>query len=518
MLAGVHRHARPSDPAFQVAALMDAILNGIAISLTIGNLSYCFFGVLVGTAVGVLPGIGSLAAISMLLPITFYLDPTTAIIMLAGVYYGAEYGGSTASILLNLPGTPSNAVTCLDGYPMAQNGRAGVALFLTTIASFIGGSIGIIVLIWAAPVFLDFALMFRSKEYFVALLLGLVMAATVSPSSAVKGLASLALGILFGLVGADVQSGTPRFTLGQMELFDGISIVIVAMGLFGVAELIWSITANTSPMIRDRITMRSLVPTRDDVRQSALPVLRGSAVGSVVGPLPGAGLALASFFAYVIEKRVSRHPERFGTGIVEGIAGPEAANNAAAQTAFIPTFALGIPGTTTTAILLGAMMLHGIAPGPQFMRENMDMFWAIVSSFWIGNLFLLILNIPFIGLWVRLLTIPYHLLYPVIMCMICIGVYSLSGSVFDIGLLLLFGLIGYVMRLFDFSPAPMLMGFVLGPLLEENFRRAMLLARGDFLSLFTGPINLTMLGLFVALVAWTTFGRSARIRRRNLSR
>lgn len=487
---------------------MEPLFNGLSIALAFENVSYCFFGVLVGTAVGVLPGVGSLAAISMLLPITFYLDPTTAIIMLAGVYYGAEYGGSTASILLNLPGTPSNAVTCLDGYPMAQNGRAGVALFMTTIASFIGGTLGILILIVATPFFLSFALMFQSKEYFVALLLGLLMAATVSPGSAIKGLASLALGILFGLVGADVQTGIPRFTLGRMEIFDGISIVIVAMGLFGVSEIIWSIAAQSAPMIRDRITLRSLIPTGDDMRRSTLPMLRGTAVGSVVGPLPGAGLALASFFAYVIEKRVSRRPESFGTGIVEGIAGPEAANNAAAQTAFIPTFALGIPGTTTTAILLGAMMLHGIAPGPQFMRENYDMFWAIVASFWIGNLFLLILNVPFIGLWVRLLKIPYHLLYPVIICMICIGIYSLSSSVFDVFLLLGFGLIGYFMRLLDFSPAPMLMGFVLGPLLEENFRRAMLLSRGDLLSLFSGPINFAMLSLFVLVLLWTSFSRT----------
>lgn len=491
---------------------MDDVLSGLAIAVSFSNLSYCFFGVLVGTAVGVLPGIGSLAAISMLLPITFYLDPTTAIIMLAGVYYGAEYGGSTASILLNLPGTPSNAVTCLDGYPMAQKGRAGVALFLTSIASFIGGTLGILILLAATPLFLSFALLFQSKEYFVALLLGLVMAATVSPGNPVKGLASLALGILFGLVGADVQTGIGRFTGGRMELFDGISIVIVAMGLFGVAEIIWSITDRTSPRIEGKITLRSLVPTRDDMRNSAAPMVRGTAVGSVVGPLPGAGLALASFFSYVIEKRVSRHPEKFGTGIVEGLAGPESANNAAAQTAFIPTFALGIPGTTTTAILLGAMMLHGIAPGPQFMRDNIDMFWAIVSSFWFGNLFLLILNVPFIGLWVRLLQIPYHLLYPVIISMICIGVYSLSSSVFDVMLLLVFGLIGYAMRLLDFSPAPMLMGFVLGPLLEENFRRAMLLSGGDLVALFTGPINLAMLGVFFLVVGWTSFRRVAAAR------
>ncbi len=492
--------------------MMEQLLNGISIAFTLNNIAYCFFGVFVGTAVGVLPGIGSLAAISMLLPMTFYLDPTTAIIMLAGVYYGAEYGGSTASILLNLPGTPSNAVTCLDGYPMAQKGRAGVALFMTTIASFIGGTLGILILIWATPLFLSFALMFQSKEYFVALMLGLIMAATVSPGSAIKGLASLALGILFGLIGADVQTGVARFTGGNMEFFDGISIVIVAMGLFGVAEIIWSIASQATPIISDKITLRSLLPTRVDMRRSALPILRGTAVGSVIGPLPGAGLALASFFAYVIEKRVSHRPKRFGTGIIEGISGPEASNNAAAQTAFIPTFALGIPGTTTTAILLGAMMLHGIAPGPQFMRDNIDMFWAIVVSFWIGNLFLLVLNIPFIGLWVRLLKIPYHLLYPVIICMICIGVYSLNSSVFDVFMLLGFGLIGYFMRLLDLSPAPMLMGFVLGPLLEENFRRAMLLGRGDFFGLFTGPINISMLVLFLAVLGWTTMKKRKGLR------
>ncbi|POF27912.1 tripartite tricarboxylate transporter permease [Roseibium marinum] len=499
---------------------MDQLLAGFSTALAPENLSYCFFGVLVGTAVGVLPGIGSLAAISMLLPITFYLDPTTAIIMLAGVYYGAEYGGSTASILLNLPGTPSNAITCLDGYPMAQNGRAGVALFMTTIASFVGGTLGIIVLMGATPLFLKFALLFNSKEYFVALLLGLVMAATVSPGSPLKGLATLALGVLFGLVGADVQTGMARFTGGQMELYDGISIVIVAMGLFGVAEIIWSITDHAAPMIRDKITMRSLMPTRDDLRRSWLPMMRGTSVGAIVGPLPGAGLALASFFAYVIEKRVSKRPEKFGTGVIEGIAGPEAANNAAAQTAFIPTFALGIPGTTTTAILLGAMMLHGIVPGPNFMREQTDMFWAIVASFWIGNLFLLILNIPFIGLWVRLLKIPYHLLYPVIVCMICIGIYSLQSSVFDIYLLIGFGLVGYLMRLLAFEPAPMLMGFVLGPLLEENFRRAMLLSDGDLLALFKGPVNISMLALFVIILGWTTISRlrrSAELKSKGLS-
>lgn len=486
---------------------MDALFGGFLVALTVENLFYCFLGVFLGMVVGVLPGIGSLAAISMLLPITFYLDPTTAIIMLAGVYYGSEYGGSTASILLNLPGTPSNAVTCLDGYPMAQKGRAGVALFVTTIASFIGGSLGIILLTIATPAFISFAMMFQSKEYFVALLLGLLMAATISRGSPAKGLAVLGVGVLLGCIGADIQTGIPRFTMGQIELFDGISIVIVAMGLFGVSEIIWSIAGHETPVIKDKITLRSLMPTRQDLKDSAVPVLRGTAVGSIAGPLPGAGLALAAFFAYALEKRFSSNPEKFGTGVVEGIAAPEAANNAAAQTAFIPTFALGIPGTTTMAIMLGALMMHGIVPGPQFVRENFDMFWAIVASFWIGNVILLMLNIPFIGLWVSLLKIPYVLLYPAVVCLICIGVYSIQYSMFDVLLLLGFGLLGYALRVFRFEATPLLMGFVLGPLLEENFRRAMLLARGDFSTLFSGTINTVMLSLAGVAFAWAIWAR-----------
>lgn len=486
---------------------MENLLLGFTIALTAENLFYCFLGVFLGMVVGVLPGVGTLATISMLLPITFYLDPTTAIIMLAGVYYGSEYGGSTASILLNLPGSPSNAVTCLDGYPLAQKGKAGVALFITTAASFVGGSLGILLLIVATPAFLAFAMMFQSKEYFVALLLGLLMAATISQGSPLKGLAVLCIGVLLGCIGADVQTGMARFTMGEIELFDGINIVVVAMGLFGISEVMWSIAAHVSPAITRRITLRSLIPSREEVRRSAVPALRGTAVGSVVGPLPGAGLALAAFFAYALEKRFSRHPERFGTGVVEGVAAPEAANNAAAQTAFIPTFALGIPGTTTMAIMLGALMMHGLNPGPQFIRENFDMFWGVVASFWIGNLFLLILNIPFIGVWVRLLKVPYPLLYPVIICFVCIGVFSVNSSVFDVGLLLAFGFLGYLLRLFNFEAAPLLMGFVLGPLLEENFRRALLIARGDFLTLFSGPVNAVMLGLAAVAFGWAIFAR-----------
>jgi putative tricarboxylic transport membrane protein len=490
------------------------LMNGFSIALSFENFTYCLLGVVLGTAIGVLPGVGSLATISMLMPITFYLEPTTAIIMLAGVYYGSEYGGSTASILLNLPGQPSNAVTCVDGYPMARQGRAGVALFIAAIGSFIGGSLGIILLMIATPAFVALAMMFGSKEYFVALVFGLVLAATISQGRPAKGLAMLTLGILIGSIGADVQTGTGRFTMGYFALYDGVNMVVLAMGLFGISEVIWAIRVYSTTAVEDRVSLRSMIPTRDDIKRSIGPILRGTGVGSLLGPLPGAGLAMAAFLSYAVEKRTSKTPERFGKGAIEGVAGPETANNAAAQTAFIPTFALGIPGTATMAIMLGALMMHGITPGPQFVRENFDMFWAIVASFWIGNILLLIVNIPFIGVWVRLLKIPYHLLYPAIICLVCIGVYSVHSNVFDIWLLVIFAVAGYVMRLLEFEPAPLLMGFVLGPLLEENFRRSMLLSGGEILPLFQGPVNTTLLGIFAVIVTWSTI---MRLRRRGRS-
>jgi putative tricarboxylic transport membrane protein len=497
-----------------MANMIENLAQGFSVALSLSNLFYCFTGVLVGTAIGVLPGVGSMAAISMLLPVTFHLDPTSAIIMLAGVYYGAEYGGSTASILLNLPGTPSNAVACIDGYPMSKQGRAGVALFTTTIASFVGGTLGIVVLIVATPAFVAFALRFGAAEYFVALVLGLLLAASVSQGRPVKGIAMLAVGLLLGSIGADVQTGTARFTLGYFHLYDGISIIVIAMGLFGVSEIIMSVRDRPFK-IEQKITLRSLLPTRQDARRSVAPMLRGTGVGTIIGPLPGAGLALAAFLSYAIEKRVADDPSRFGRGAIEGVAAPEAANNAAAQTAFIPTFALGIPGTATMAIMLGALMLHGIAPGPQLIRENMELFWGVVASFWIGNIFLLIINIPFIGVWVSLLKVPYRFLYPCIVCLICIGVYSINNSLFDLALVLLFGVAGYLMRMLEFEPAPLLMGFVLGPLMEENFRRAMLLTGGDFLALFQRPISATMLALAagaVAWVAWRSYRRRSALR------
>lgn len=480
---------------------MEAILGGFSIALTLNNIAFCFFGVLMGTGMGVLPGIGSVAAVSMLLPISYYLEPTSALIMLAGVFYGSEYGGAAASILLNLPGTPTHAVTCLDGYPMAKKGRAGVALFIAAVASFFGGTMGILVLMALTPAVIALALAFGPAEYFLVISFGLIAAATIAQGSPLKGLAMVTIGILVGLIGTDVNTGNTRFDLGFYQLFDGVSLVALAMGLFGISEIIASSGQGqgTGP---GQVSLASMLPTREDIRRSIMPAVRGTAIGSFFGPLPGTGAAVAAFFSYAIEKRISRTPEEFGTGVVEGIAGPEASNNAAVQTAFIPTFALGIPGTASMAILLGAMMVHGVVPGPRLMTEHSDLFWAVVASFWIGNLLLLILNIPLIGIWVRILAIPQRMLFPVIVCLICIGTLSVANSAFDVWLLFAIGMAGYAMRLLSFEPAPLLLGFVLGPMLEENFRRAMLLTRGKFLPLFLNPVGIALAALAAAALLW----------------
>ncbi len=484
---------------------MDLIANltlGFQTAFSPENLLYCFIGVFLGTFIGVLPGIGALAAVSMLLPVTYYLPATTALVMLAGVYYGSEYGGSITSILLNLPGTPSAAVTCLDGYPMAQQGRAGVALFMTAIASFVGGSIGIIALIAFAPILVQVTLAFGPAEYFAVMLLGLLAASAVSRGSPAKGIAMVVLGLMLGCVGTDLNSGAHRFTLGYFALLDGVSLIALAMGLFGISEIIASINGKTSDVIKGKITFRSMFPSRDDKRRSIMPTVRGTTIGTVFGTLPGTGQTVASFISYAIEKRVSRDPDRFGKGAVEGVMAPESANNAAAQTAFIPTLTMGIPGSATMALMLGAMMIHGIAPGPALMTDYPETFWGLIASFWIGNVLLVLLNIPLIGLWVRLLRIPYFFLYPAIIVLICIGVYSINNSIFDVSLALIFGFIGYGMRILGFEPAPLLIGFVLGPMMEENLRRAMLLAQGDFFVFFQRPISATLLTLAFVLLIW----------------
>lgn len=491
------------------------ILAGFQSAVSIENLAYCFLGVFLGTFFGALPGIGSLAAVSMLLPITFYLDPTTALVMLAGVYYGAEYGGSTSSILLNLPGTPSNAVTCLDGYPMTQQGRSGVALFATTIASFWGGTFGIILLYTLAPVIVQWALAFGPAEYFAIMVFGLVAAATVTQDAPAKGLAMVVAGMMLGTVGADLTTGIARYDFGYFELHDGISFIALAMGLFGVSEIILSISQKIDKPFIQAVTFRSMIPRRDEVRRSPMPMLRGAGIGAFFGALPGTGPSIATFIGYAVEKRVSRTPEQFGKGAIEGIMSPESANNAAVQSAFIPTMTLGIPGSATMAVMMGALMIHGIQPGPQLMQDNPEIFWGLAASFWIGNLLLLLLNIPLIGIWVRLLKIPYGILYPAVICFICIGVFTVRTSAFDVVLVLLFGVAGYVLRLMRFELAPLLIGFILGPMVEENFKRSMLIYRGDFMTLLERPISGTLLVMTALLLLWTVWVmiRNARTRR-----
>lgn len=485
--------------------IVDALSNlafGFESVFTLQKLGYCFFGVFMGMFMGVLPGIGAMATISMLLPLTFYVPPDTGLIMLAGIYYGAQYGGSIASILLNLPGTPSSAVVCLDGYPMARQGRAGVALFLTTIASFFGSCFAIIVLTVLANPAAELALAFGAAEYFSMMVLGLLAAATLAQHGVLKGLGMVVLGLILGLVGSDITTGTYRYTFGLLELADGLSIVAIAMGLFGVSEVIANLmqSMDRKPALT-RVTWRDLAPTRRDVAQSGGPMARGSLLGAILGILPGTGASIAAFVAYSTEKRLSKTPERYGKGAVPGIVAPESANNSAAQAAFIPTLTLGIPGDAVMALMLSALIIHGIDPGPTVITNHPDLFWGLVASFWIGNGLLLIMNLPLIGIWVRILAIPYRFLYPTILLLICIGVYAINRSIFDVIQVIVFGLAGYAMILLRLEPAPLLLGFVLGPMLEENFRRALLLSRGDLLTFVERPISGGLLFIALAILA-----------------
>ncbi|MFY9348386.1 MAG: tripartite tricarboxylate transporter permease [Orrella sp.] len=485
---------------------LDSLYIGLQAALQPNILLYCFIGVFLGTFIGVLPGIGPLAAISLLLPITYHIEPTAAIVMLAGVYYGAEYGGSTASILLNLPGTAANAVTCLDGHPMAKQGRAGVALFMTTIASLCGGMIGVFALILFSPSIVEIGLKFGPAEYFSLMILGLISASTLASGSPAKGMAMVVFGLLLGTIGTDINSGVPRFDFGIPEMMDGISLVGLAMGLFGISEIVNSITIKRDAKITEKITMRSMMPTKQDVKDSIKPMLRGSGIGGFFGALPGTGAAIASFISYAVEKKVAKDPSRFGKGAIEGITAPESANNAAAQTAFIPTLTLGIPGSATMAIMLGALIIHGIQPGPMLMAEQPTLFWGLIVSFCIGNIFLVILNIPLIGMWVSLLNIPYRILYPAILVFIMMGVYSVHNSTFDLYMVAIIGVIGYAMTLLRFEAAPLLLGFILGPLMEENLRRALLLSRGDMSTFIDRPISMWLLIISGLILAWSFYG------------
>ncbi|RDE09675.1 tripartite tricarboxylate transporter permease [Pelagibacterium lacus] len=485
---------------------MEFFTIGLPAALTIEALLYCLAGVALGTFIGVLPGLGPLAAVSLLLPVTVYLDPLLALIMLAGIYYGAEYGGAIVSILLNMPGTPGNAITCLDGYPMAKRGEAGKALFTAAISSFIGGAIGILVLQFLAPSIVTVALSFGAAEYFAAIVFSLVAASTITDGSVAKGLAMLGAGILIGTIGTDPYTGVIRYSFGQFELMDGVTIALVALGLFAIGEVVMAIGVKRDGKIF-AVKLRDMYPSRKDMKSLFWPSIRGSAWGSFFGALPGVGPAIATITSYATEKNIAKNPEEFGTGRIEGVAGPEAANNAAAQTAFIPMLSLGIPGSATTAVMLGALIMNGIIPGPRLIVNEPELFWGLVASFWIGNVLLLVLNLPLIGVWASILRIPYHLLFPGIIAIMCVGVYSIHNSSFEVLLVLLFGLIGYFGRLLALPLTPLLLGFLLGPMLEENLRRALILAGGDFGRIAVRPIAGSLLVLtVVCLIAVVGLG------------
>jgi putative tricarboxylic transport membrane protein len=469
--------------------LFNNLILGFGVAITPINLLYAFIGVLLGTLIGVLPGVGPVATIAMLLPITFNLNPVSALIMLAGIYYGAQYGGSTTAILVNIPGESSSVVTCLDGYQMARQGRAGPALAIAAIGSFFAGCVATLLIAVAAPPLAEIALKFGPSEYFSLMVFGLIAATVLARGSLIKAIAMVVFGLLLGIIGTDVNSGVLRFTFGIPELSDGIGFVVVAMGMFGTAEIIANLDLKDKrEVFLSKVT--HLYPTKEDLKRSWASILRGTALGSCLGILPGGGALLASFGAYTLEKKVSSHPEQFGKGAIEGVAGPESANNAGAQTSFIPMLTLGIPGNAVMALMIGALMIQGIAPGPQVMNEKPQLFWGLIASMWVGYLMLVVLNLPMIGMWVKLLTVPYRYLYPSILVFMAIGVFSLSNNPFDVLIMAVFGVLGYVCVKLECEPAPMILGFILGPLMEENLRRAMLLSRGDPFVFFQKPISL----------------------------
>ena len=475
--------------------LIDNLALGFATALTLQNLFYCFIGVLIGTLIGVLPGIGPVATLAMLLPVTYALPPTSALIMLAGIYYGAQYGGSTTAILVNLPGESSSVVTCIDGYQMARRGRAGAALATAALGSFFAGTVGVIIVAALALPMVELAFKFGPAEYFSLMVLGLVGAVVLASGSLIKAIAMIVLGLLLGLVGTDVNSGVSRFSFDIPELADGIGFVSVAMGVFGFAEIIANLEQKDK---REVFTSKvgRLMPSKAEFLYAYPAVLRGTALGSILGVLPGGGALLAAFAAYTLEKKITRNPEiPFGKGNIRGVAAPESANNSGAQTSFIPMLTLGIPPNAVMALMVGAMTIHNIQPGPQVMSSNPSLFWGLIASMWIGNLILVVLNLPLIGIWVQLLKVPYRLLYPAILVFCGIGVYSINNNPFDVTMTAVFGLLGYIFYKLRCEPAPLILGFILGPMMEENLRRAMLLSRGDPTVFFTRPLSL---GLLVA--------------------
>ncbi len=464
------------------------------------NIFLCFVGCLVGTLVGVLPGVGPVASIAMLLPITFKFDPIGALIMLAGIYYGAQYGGSTTAILVNIPGEATSVVTTLDGHQMARRGRAGVALGIAAIGSFFAGCVATVFIAALGAPLTKLALIFGPAEYFSLMVMGLVFAVVLARGSILKAFAMILVGILFSTVGTDLETGQERMTFGLQFLSDGIDFAVLAMGLFGVAEILRNLDHTE---VRDVVqqAIGRLLPNWQDLKDSAWPILRGTTIGGVLGILPGNGAVLGPFASYTIEKKLAKDPRRFGQGAIEGVAGPESANNAGAQTSFIPLLTLGIPPNAVMALMVGAMTIHGIVPGPQVMTKNPNLFWGMIASMWVGNLMLLIINLPLVGMWVRLLKVPYRLMFPAILMFCCIGIYSINSLPTDVMFIAFFGLIGYALIKFGFEPAPLLLGFVLGKLMEENLRRALIISRGDMMTFLERPVSLGLLIVAVLLLA-----------------
>ncbi|MBP6818400.1 MAG: tripartite tricarboxylate transporter permease [Ferrovibrio sp.] len=480
--------------------LLQNLAIGFDAALTPLNLLYCLGGVFLGTLIGVLPGLGPVATIAMLLPATFALPPVSSLIMLAGIYYGAQYGGSTTAILINLPGESSSVITALDGYAMARKGRAGVALSTAALGSFFAGTVATFLLAVFAPPLAEIALKFGPAEYFSLMVLGLVASVVLAHGSLLKAIGMIVIGLLFGMVGTDVNSGVPRFTFETPELADGIGFVAVAMGMFGLGEIIKNLEDESERAVFVK-SVTGLMPTKQDFKDMVAPILRGTALGSALGILPGGGAMLSSFAAYSLEKKMSKNSANFGKGAIQGVAAPESANNAGAQTSFIPMLTLGIPSNPVMALMIGAMIIQGIQPGPAVMTEQPALFWGIIASMWIGNFFLIVLNLPLIGMWVRMLSIPYHILFPGILVFCAIGVYSLNNTSFDVYLMAGFGVLGYIFAKLECEPAPMLLGFILGPMMEEYLRRAMTLSRGDPTVFFTRPISATMLVLAALALA-----------------
>jgi putative tricarboxylic transport membrane protein len=479
--------------------LLSHLALGFGTAASPENLFFCLVGVILGTLIGVLPGIGATATIAMLLPVTFQLEPVSSLIMLAGIYYGAQYGGSTTAILINMPGESSSAVTAIDGYQMARKGKAGTALAIAALGSFFAGSVATLLVAIFAPPLTIIALKFGAAEYFSLMVLGLVSAIALAHGSLLKALAMVVLGLLLGLVGTDIYSGTPRFNMGITEYADGLNFVALAVGVFGIAEILRNLEGDQDRTVLGT-KLNGLLPSREDLKAMVMPMLRGTAIGSALGVLPGGGAILAAFASYTVEKKISKTPEEFGRGAIAGVAGPESANNAGAQTSFIPLLTLGIPANPVMALMVGAMIIQGIVPGPNVAAEQPALFWGIIASMWIGNLMLVVLNLPLIGLWVKLLKVPYHVLFPIIMVFCSIGVYSVNSNVFDLYAVAFFGLLGYILMKLKCEPAPLLLGFVLGPMLEENLRRAMILGRGDPMTFLTRPISLTLLLMSVAVL------------------